>query len=83
MINKTFSPIDMNHSQKMNEIQTWLGVSTRVAMTEEIDVKDACMINGGGKRGEVRHIIAILTFKTNIHYYYHNYYSITFLMMIT
>ena len=41
-------------------------------MTEEIDAKEACMIKGGGKRGEVRHFIAILSIKTNIHYYYHN-----------
>ena len=42
-------------------------VSARLAMTEEIDAKEACMIKGGGKIGEVRHFIAILSIKTNSH----------------
>ena len=45
-------------------------VSARLAMTEEIGAKEACMIKGGGKR-EVRHFIAILSTKTNTHYYYY------------
>ena len=46
-------------------------LSARWVMAEEIDTKETCMIKGGGKR-EVRHFIAILSIKTNIHYYYHN-----------
>ena len=46
-------------------------VSARVLMTEKIDAKEGCMIKWGEKGGELRHIIAILSIKTSIHYYYY------------
>ena len=51
-------------------------VSARLAMTEVIDAKEACMIKGGGKRGEVRHFVAILSIKTNIHLPAYSYFSL-------